>query len=162
MVSNLITSRLHVLMWLALAGIASWCSGVWALDTSQATQQAAPQDSRPAPPTNALDAQADVSTSRIRNGCIRSVWIKKVHFIDNQTGIFDLTGGSKVLVSLRNRCSGIRNEGYVHKPTNGQFCQGDILRVINYGTVCMVENIEPYTEPAEGDDSPAAPADGEQ
>ena len=95
-----------------------------------------------------LDAAGDETVDEtkwgIRNGCITHTRIKRVHFTSNEIGVIELVGGDKVVVTLRNRCSGIRNEGYVHKPVNGKFCEGDMLRVIHYGTVCTVDKIRPY------------------
>lgn len=91
----------------------------------------------------------DVAEWGIKNGCIANTRIKQVDFISNHSGIMELSGGRKVMVTMRNNCSGIRNEGYVHKPINGKFCEGDMLRVIHYGTVCIVDTISPYMAASE-------------
>jgi len=82
----------------------------------------------------------------IRNGCIPSYQIKRVNFIDNSTGIIDLAGNRKVKVTLVNACSGIRLDGYVHKPVNNRFCEGDILRIMRSGGICVVDTLEPFVE----------------
>lgn len=82
----------------------------------------------------------------LRNGCISNMNIKRVHFDSRSTGIIELTGNRKLKITLRNGCSGIRTEGYVHKPINHRFCEGDILRVINYGSTCVVDKLEPLIE----------------
>jgi len=95
----------------------------------------------------------------IRNGCISNMNIRRVTFDSRTTGMIELTGNRKVKITLRNPCSGIRTEGYVHKPVNNTFCEGDILRVLNFGNSCVVDRLEPYIEEAEDtaqdDKSPA-------
>lgn len=95
---------------------------------------------------SAPDSQSIIDKEEwgIRNGCIANMNIKRVHFISNTTGLIELSGDRKVKVTLRNRCTGIRTEGYVHKPINNRFCEGDMLRVINYGHTCVVDTLEPY------------------
>jgi len=87
----------------------------------------------------------------LRNGCISNMNIKRVHFDSRSTGIIELTGNRKLKITLRNGCSGIRTEGYVHKPINHRFCEGDILRVINYGSTCVVDKLEPFIEAKPGE-----------
>jgi hypothetical protein len=86
----------------------------------------------------------------IRNGCINNMLIKRVSFDSNTSGMIELSGGRKVQVTLRNNCSGIRNEGYVHKPINHRFCEGDMLRVIRFGNICIVDKLEPVVTTADG------------
>lgn len=95
-------------------------------------------------PVTASQSTLDKAEWGIRNGCIANMNIQRVHFISNTTGLIELNGNRKVKVTLRNRCSGIRTEGYVHKPINNRFCEGDMLRVINYGHTCVVDTLEPY------------------
>lgn len=83
--------------------------------------------------------------SVINDGCLPHTQIKRVNFSSDREGIIELADGHKVQVTLRESCPGIRDEGYVHKPSNGFFCQGDMLRVINYGNFCIVDKIELYT-----------------
>jgi hypothetical protein len=99
----------------------------------------------------AADDIVDYSDWGLRNGCISNMNIKRVRFESRDTGVIELSGGKKLKITLRNGCSGIRTEGYVHKPINHRFCEGDILRVLNYGNSCIVEKLEPLTE--EEDDS---------
>lgn len=89
----------------------------------------------------------------IRNGCVNNMHIKRVHFDSRTTGIMELNGKRKIKITLRNPCSGIRTEGYVHKPINNQFCEGDILRVLNNGNACVVGTLEPYVEDAKPEDN---------
>jgi hypothetical protein len=86
----------------------------------------------------------------LRNGCVPNRHIKRVKFDSTDSGIVELTGGKKLRLTLRTGCSGIRTEGYVHKPVNHQFCEGDILRVLNYGNVCVVDRLEPLLELDDG------------
>jgi len=95
------------------------------------------------PPVNE-GTDPDPAEWGIRNGCIPNMHIKRIHFISSTTGMAELSSGRKIKVTLRNRCSGIRTEGYVHKPINNRFCEGDMLRVINYGHACVVDTLEPY------------------
>ncbi len=97
----------------------------------------------------AVDTDVDEAEWGIINGCISHTRIRQVNFTSNESGIIELANGRKVQLTLRNRCSGIRNEGYVHKPVNGRFCEGDMLRVIHYGTICTVDRIRPYTASAD-------------
>lgn len=85
----------------------------------------------------------------LRNGCVSNMHIKRVHFDSRSEGIIELTGNRKLKITLKNGCTGIRTEGYVHKPINHRFCEGDILRVINYGSTCVVDKLEPYIEDKE-------------
>ena len=101
----------------------------------------------PPPRQEAPGAPDDSAPWVIHNGCIQNYLIKRVSFRDDRSGILELTGDRKVLVTLRNRCSGIRQDGYVHKPVNNQFCEGDTLRVMRSGGICVVERLEPYVEP---------------
>lgn len=101
------------------------------------------------PPPAATDDEVRVPVDwQVRNGCIQNYHIKRVNFIDNKTGIMDLSGGRKVKVTLVKACSGIRQDGYVHKPVNNQFCEGDTLRIMRSGGVCVVDTLEPYVEPS--------------
>jgi hypothetical protein len=81
--------------------------------------------------------------------------IKRVHFDSRSEGVIELTGNRKLKITLKNGCTGIRTEGYVHKPINHRFCEGDILRVINYGSTCVVDKLEPLidVEPEAGKES---------
>jgi hypothetical protein len=114
------------------------------------------------PPKPGAAGGEESGAGSIRHGCIQNYLIKRVSFNDDRTGVIELSGGNKVQITLRNRCSGIRQDGYVHKPVNNRFCEGDILRVMRSGGVCVVDRLEPYVEPAE--DRPggeAAPASGD-
>ncbi|MGD9663319.1 MAG: hypothetical protein AB7U63_18890 [Porticoccaceae bacterium] len=91
----------------------------------------------------------DPASSGIRNGCVSNISIRRVTFDSRTSGVIELTGDRKVKITLRNPCSGIRTEGYVHKPINNNFCEGDILRVLNFGNSCVVDKLEPYIEEAE-------------
>ena len=77
--------------------------------------------------------------------CIRNQAIKSVRFSDNHTGVIELASGDKLRITLRNECHGIKFDGYVHKPVNNQFCEGDVLRVLRSGSVCEVEKLEPWS-----------------
>ncbi|HLS99331.1 MAG: hypothetical protein RBR91_00275 [Porticoccaceae bacterium] len=99
------------------------------------------------PPRDATAVPAeDEAPWSIRNGCIDNYLIKRVSFRDDRSGVLELSGDRKVLVTLRNRCSGIRQDGYVHKPVNNRFCEGDTLRVMRSGGICVVDSLEPYVE----------------
>ena len=93
-------------------------------------------------------ADADPEAWDIRNGCISNMYIKRVNFDSNRDGVIKLTGGRLVKVTLRNNCAGIRSEGYVHRPINDRFCEGDMLRVIRLGTSCIVDKLEPLVAEA--------------
>lgn len=94
----------------------------------------------------------------IRNGCIANMGIRNVKFTSGSTGVIEVQGNHKLLLTLKRPCPGIRSEGYVHKPINNRFCEGDMLRVINYGNVCIVDTIRPYVA-MEAVDGAAEPAD---
>jgi len=98
-------------------------------------------------PDNKSDENVEFADWGIRNGCIANMHIKRIRFISSTTGLIDLSSGRSVKVTLRNHCSGIRTDGYVHKPINNRFCEGDMLRVINYGHSCVVDTLEPYISP---------------
>ena len=100
------------------------------------------------PPTASSDEELHQTVDwQVKNGCIQNYQIKRVNFIDNRTGIMELSGNRKVKVTLVNACSGIRRDGYVHRPVNNQFCEGDILRIMRSGGVCVVGTLESYVEP---------------
>lgn len=101
------------------------------------------------PKSGAEAAPEEIAHGSIRHGCIQNYLIKRVSFKDDRIGIIELSGGNKVQIALRNRCSGIRQDGYVHKPVNNRFCEGDILRVMRSGGVCVVDRLEPYVEPTD-------------
>lgn len=108
------------------------------------------------PPAQAAPQPAEASSSAIRNGCINNILIDRVRFDSNTTGIIDLVGKRKVKITLKNRCPSISTQGYVHKPINNNFCEGDILRVIGYGYTCVVDTLEPYVEPTKEESTPSA------
>src|SRR5690554_573878 len=85
------------------------------------------------PPKPSTAGGEESGAESIRHGCIQNYLIKRVSFNDDRTGVIELSGGNKVQITLRNRCSGIRQDGYVHKPVNNRFCEGDILRVMRSG-----------------------------
>ena len=105
-----------------------------------------PAQSEPANAGGARAPSAESDAPSLQNGCVRNTQIKRVSFATNAQGLLELRGGDKVVIRFARPCAGIRNEGYVHKPTNGLFCQGDMLRVINYGTVCVVDELRPWVE----------------
>jgi len=77
----------------------------------------------------------------VRQGCVASYLIRRVSFDNDRTGILELKGKQRIRLTLRNACSGIRFNGYVHKPVNRRFCEGDILRVMGSGGFCVVESL---------------------
>ncbi|MCK9505592.1 MAG: hypothetical protein M0Q95_15595 [Porticoccaceae bacterium] len=132
---------------------------VLALTASVAGAETGSQD-RGAGAGEGVKQALDPAKSGIRNGCVANINIRRVTFDSRTTGVIELTGDRKVKITLRNPCSGIRTEGYVHKPINNNFCEGDILRVLNFGNSCVVDKLEPYVEeteePEQGGENAAA------
>ena len=93
-----------------------------------------------------LGAGGSTVNSAVRKGCIASHLIRRVSFDDDRTGILELVGRQRVRLTLRNACSGIRFNGYVHKPVNRRFCEGDTLRVMSSGGFCVVDSLEPLAD----------------
>jgi len=79
----------------------------------------------------------------VRHGCIASHLIRRVSFDDDRTGTLELANRQRVRLTLKNACSGIRFNGYVHRPVNRRFCEGDTLRVMGSGGFCVVDSLEP-------------------
>lgn len=95
---------------------------------------------------------ASTASGPVRNGCIASHRIRRVSFDDDRTGTLELAGRQQVSLTLKSSCSGIRFNGYVHRPVNRRFCEGDILRVTGSGGFCVVETLQAI----ERDDDPDA------
>lgn len=92
-------------------------------------------------------AQGGSSASGLlRQGCVASHLIRRVSFDDDRTGTLELVGNQKIRLTLRNACSGIRFNGYVHRPVNRRFCEGDMLRVMGSGGFCVVDTLEPLAD----------------
>ena len=90
----------------------------------------------------------------VRGGCIANRHIERVRFVSSSVAVIDYRGGHRLSLTLSAPCPGIRTEGYVHKPVNNRFCEGDLLRVINRGSICTVAAIAPL----DGEDDNLRPA----
>ena len=83
----------------------------------------------------------------IRNGCISRSRIKSIRWIDDQSAIVRMMGKKKVLLTLRKECRGIKRHGYISKVKGNQLCERfDRMEVLKFGTLCVVESLEPYIE----------------
>lgn len=83
----------------------------------------------------------------IHNGCIAANRIRHVNIVDNQSALIEMTGGKKILMKFKKRCSGIKQHGFVHTSRNNRFCaRFDSLRVLETGGLCLVESLEPFVE----------------
>ena len=83
----------------------------------------------------------------IRNGCISTQRIRNVDVLDNRTAVLQMLGGKKILMRFRNKCPGIRHNGFVYSSRTGQLCaRFDSVRVLNRGNVCLLESFEPFVE----------------
>ncbi|MCK9469885.1 MAG: hypothetical protein M0Q49_10760 [Porticoccaceae bacterium] len=91
-------------------------------------------------------AMEEEAPGAVRQGCIASYLIRRVSFDNDRTGILELKGKQRIRLTLRNACSGIRFNGYVHKPVNRRFCEGDILRVMGSGGFCVVDSLTPLAD----------------
>lgn len=96
---------------------------------------------RPAP-------EADLSDWGIYHGCISNNRIRDISVLDTNTAILELVNGKKVAMRFMGSCRGIKQYGFVYTARNNQFCaMTHSVRVMETGTHCQVESLEPYTEP---------------
>lgn len=86
----------------------------------------------------------------ITDRCITETRISKVTFRDDRTAMVSLTDSRKLIMTLKQTCPGIQQNGYVHRTENNRLCCGDVLRVLESGRACVIDSLEPHREQASG------------
>lgn len=85
----------------------------------------------------------------IDNGCIQTSRIQNFRYFEAGAARVTLVGGKEVIMRFTNKCSGFRHNGIIYETRIGKLCAGfDSVRVLKQGTICPIESIEPYVEPA--------------
>lgn len=80
----------------------------------------------------------------INNGCLNSNLVQNFYVLNSHSAVFNLVGGKRVLMRFRG-CKGIKENGFVHRATNNQFCAHTrSIRVLNTGDYCDLISVEPY------------------
>jgi hypothetical protein len=103
------------------------------------------QDAQTMPARDAQTAPAPKSG----NICLRTIDIQNTTIPDEKTILFHMRNGKIWKNSLRNRCNGLRFNGfaYVATPPN-QICGNlQTIRAIQTGSVCMLGAFTPYEAP---------------
>jgi hypothetical protein len=80
--------------------------------------------------------------------CIMTQNIRETRAIDDQTILVRMTPGKEWRkISLVNRCSGLKTQGFAYSTSINKLCKSDALRVIEpVGATCMIDRIETITE----------------
>ena len=101
---------------------------------------------------NAQPAESGQSKSQV---CLNIQDIDHTRTPDNRTILFYMHGGKIWKNRLRNICTGLTFKGFVYEPTPPNHVCGNMqtIRVIEFGSVCMMGAFEPYTPPPK--DKPA-------
>ena len=89
----------------------------------------------------------DLSDWGIYNGCISNNRILDIKVLDTNAALLELVNGKKVVMRFMGSCRGIKQYGFVYTARNNLFCaKRHSVRVMEIGTHCQVESLEPYRE----------------
>jgi len=94
-------------------------------------------------------AQPDGASQARSQVCLNTQNIDHTTTPDDRTILFYMHGGKIWKNTLRNKCTGLTFEGFAYEPTPpNQICGNmQTIRVIRFGSVCMLGAFEPYTPP---------------
>ncbi|WP_461481588.1 hypothetical protein [Porticoccus sp.] len=96
----------------------------------------------------ATDGMAEPSLWGIENGCLNTSLVRHFYVLDAHAAVIELIGGKRVLMRFRGDCQGVEQYGFVHTAHNNQVCaRANAIRVLQTGTHCDVESLEPYPSP---------------
>ncbi len=89
----------------------------------------------------------DLSDWGIYNGCISNSRILGIKVLNTNAALLELVNGKKVVMRFMGSCRGIKQYGFVYTARNNLFCaKRHSVRVMEIGTHCQVESLEPYQE----------------
>ncbi|MEH6528516.1 MAG: hypothetical protein V7718_01075 [Porticoccus sp.] len=92
-------------------------------------------------------ADIDLSDWGIYNGCISNNRILGIKVLDTNAALLELVNGKQVVMRFMGSCRGIKQYGFVYTARNNLFCaKRHSVRVMEIGTHCQVESLEPYQE----------------
>lgn len=92
-------------------------------------------------------ADVDLSDWGIYNGCISNNRILDIKVLDTNSALLELVNGKQVVMRFMGCCRGIKQYGFVYTARNNLFCaKRHSVRVMEIGTHCQVESLEPYQE----------------
>ena len=102
------------------------------------------------------NADSAPATNAEAQNCIPLSRIDSTKVLDDQTILFNLTGGEKLVNHLPQRCPGLRMEkAFGYKTSLSELCNTDIIWVVRQtagsperGASCGLGKFEPYVEPA--------------
>lgn len=100
-----------------------------------------------APPhiMTAENSDEELALWGIKDGCLNSAMVRHFYVLDGHSAVIELVGGKRVLMQFRGKCEGIEQHGFVHTAHNNRVCpRSNAIRVLQTGTRCEVESLEPY------------------
>ena len=81
----------------------------------------------------------------IKNNCINTSRIRSLNFVDDQMAYLDVGRGRQVVLSLSDKCPGIKVRGFIHKTRANRLCaRFDSFEVIDTGMRCRIQSLEPH------------------
>lgn len=99
--------------------------------------------------TSAGAQPASVSSSG--NVCLKTIQIDRTETPDTHTILYFMKNGTAWKNTLRSDCIGLRQNGFIYRPTPpDQVCGNfQVIRAIETGSVCTLGAFEPYDKKAE-------------
>lgn len=98
--------------------------------------------------TTADIGDAEPALWGIENGCLSSSLVRHFYVLDSRAAVIELVDGKRVLMRFRGDCQGVERYGFVHTAHNNKVCaDANAIRVLQTGTHCDVESLEPYPHP---------------
>ncbi|TNE76317.1 MAG: hypothetical protein EP334_08680 [Gammaproteobacteria bacterium] len=89
--------------------------------------------------------EAELALWGIKNGCLSSDLVRHFYVLNSHAAVIELVGGKRVLMRFHGDCQGVEQYGFVHTAHNNRVCpRTNAIRVLQTGTRCEVESLEPY------------------
>ncbi|WP_461517660.1 hypothetical protein [Porticoccus sp.] len=107
-----------------------------------------PAHASPPGMTTADVGGAELGSWGIENGCLSSALVRHFYVLDSSAAVIELVNGRRVLMRFRGDCHGVEQYGFVHTAHDNKVCaKAHAIRVLQTGTHCEVESLEPYPSP---------------
>ena len=99
----------------------------------------------------AMPAMAGEDDGEKSRDCLPMSRIDRVEVVDDRTLIFHMHGDKKYVNNLPYRCSGLRNNAFIHETSLNQYCDLDTITVYDTSIgmrlgSCPLGEFEPYVE----------------
>lgn len=97
------------------------------------------------PTSMVSNADPKLSGWGIENGCLNSGLVRHFYVLNAHAAVIELADGKRVLMRFSGDCQGVEQYGFVHTAHNNKLCvHSNTIRVLQIGTRCEVESLEPY------------------